>query len=312
MAYKKIISKNKKIIIFLLVILYSLTTAVYAEEFKVIFNHLDAVGDDYGPGYYNYPENKIFQTENYLFDLKSLTIFENEKDYKLKFSFQNLVDPWGAKYEFSLPLIELYIDNQEGGSNKLFEDGANISFREDFFWDYFIKVSGFWLKSFTPDSKKKHLLNINDLRFSDFESTKKLKLNKEKNDLYLFISKEDIVFAENTKLIVLIGSFDPFGYGHFRALSQNKSYWQLYSKEKISEDKSPRVLDILIPGAKSQKEILKHNLAQIPYLTINKKTKEAPLTVVDHLMPVNKISLSIFFLYILIIILLIFKFKYKK
>lgn len=312
MALKKIIYKNLKIIIFLLVILASLTTAVYAEDFKVIFNHLDAIGDDYGPGYYNYPENRIFQIEDFLFDLKSLTIFENEKEYKFNFSFQNLADPWGAKYGFSLPLIEIYIDSQQGGSNKLFEDGANISFTKDFFWNHFIKISGFWLKAFTPESEKKDLLNINDLTFSEFESTNKLKLDKKGNDLNLFVSKNDIKLNKNSKLIILIGSFDPFGYGHFRSLSKNKSYWQLYSENNISETKSPRVLDILTPGARSQKEILKNDLAEIPYLIVNEKVNDAPLTIVDHLMPFNKVSLSILFFYILIVALLVFRFKYKK
>jgi NifB/MoaA-like Fe-S oxidoreductase len=36
-----------------------------------------------------------------LFDLKSLTIFENEEEYKYRFSFSNLTDRWGAKYGFS-------------------------------------------------------------------------------------------------------------------------------------------------------------------------------------------------------------------
>lgn len=312
MIIKRKIYKDIKIIVFLLIILFTLTVAVSAEDYKVIFNHLDGIGDDYGPGSYQYPQNHIFQNKKGLFDLKALTIFENEKNYKFRFSFVKLTDPWGSEYGFSLPLVEIYLDNQAGGSNELFEKGANISFKEDFSWNYFIKFSGFWLKTFTPESKKENLLNINKLKVTELETPNNLKLYKEANQLYLIIPKSEIKLKKNSKLLLLIGSFDPFGYGHFRSLSQNKSYWQLYAGNDISKLHSPRVLDILTPAAVSQKEILKNKLAELPYLTVNEEIEERQPTIVDRFMPFNKISTTVLLVYIVLIIFIIYRFKYKK
>jgi carbohydrate-binding DOMON domain-containing protein len=312
MAFENIKNTRLKLIIFFIICLFILTSAVNAEDYKVIFNHLDGVGDDYGPGDYYYPQNYIFQNRGNLFDLKSLTIFENEEKYKYRFSFSNLTDPWGAKYEFSLPLIEVYIDNQAGGSNKLFHSGANISFEDDFYWNKFLKISGWWVKIFNPDSRKENILNINDLSLAEPDSSENIYLNKVDNYIFLIIPKSEINLAQNSKIIVLIGSFDPFGYDHFRSVSNNKSYWQIYSESNISDSTNPRVLDILVPGGKNQKEILNGEMPKIPYLKIDFVKKEGEPTLVDYLMPVNKISLSILLLYIVILIFTILKFKYKK
>ncbi len=308
--------KNKKniklnLIMFFIICLFFLTSAVNAEGYKVIFNQLDGVGDDYGPGDYYYPQNHIFQNRGNLFDLKSLTIFEGEEEYKYRFSFSNLTDPWGAKYEFSLPLIEVYIDNQAGGSNKLFHSGANISFEDDFQWDKFLKISGWWVKLFNPESRKENILDINDLSFIEPNSSENIHLSKKDNHIFLRISKSEINLVQNSKIIVLIGSFDPFGYDHFRSISNDKSYWQIYSESNVT-DLNPRVLDILVPGGKSQKKILEGEIPQIPYLKIDFEKKALEPTLVDYLMPVNKISLSMLFFYIIILIFIISKFKYKK
>ena len=191
---KSIMIENKKIklLIFFIICLFILPTAVNAESQKVIFNHLDGIGDDYGPGDYHYPGNHIFQNKGNLFDLKSLTIFELENDYKFRFSFSKLTDPWGAKYEFSLPLIEIYIDNQSGGSNQLFHSGANVSFSNDFYWNDFLKISGWWVRVFKPDSKKEVSFNINELSLAAPNSMENLSLTKDGNDLYLRFPKTEI------------------------------------------------------------------------------------------------------------------------
>src|SRR6056297_974732 len=312
MAFKNIKNTKLKLIMFFIICFFLLASAVNAEDYKVIFNHLDGVGDDYGPGDYYYPQNHIFQNRGNLFDLKSLTIFENKEEYKYRFSFSNLTDPWGAKYGFSLPLIEVYIDNQAGGSNKLFHSGANISFEDDFYWNKFLKISGWWVKLFNPDSRKENILDINDLSLREPNSSENINLSRKDNYIFLRISKSEINLVQNSKIVVLIGSFDPFGYDHFRSLSNNKSYWQIYSETNISDSKNPRVLDILVPGGKSQKEILSGELPKVPYLEIDFEKKEGDSTLIDYLMPVNKVSLSILLFYIIILILTIFKFKYKK
>lgn len=312
MLLKIIKNRSLKLVMLFIICLFFLISPVNAEGYKVIFNQLDGIGDDYGPGYYHYPQNHIFQNRGHLFDLKALTIFEGQDDYKFRFSFSNLTDPWGAKNGFSLPLIEVYIDNQSDGSNQLFHSGANISFEDDFYWNKFLKISGWWVKLFNPDSRKENILNINDLSLTEPNSADNILLNREGNFIFLQIPKNEINLSQNSKIIVMVGSFDPFGYDHFRSLSSNRSYWQIYSEKEISDSTNTRVLDILVPGGRSQKQILKGELPQLPYLEIDFENKEGEPTLVDYLMPINKVSLSILAFYLILVILIIFKFKYKK
>jgi carbohydrate-binding DOMON domain-containing protein len=312
MAFKNIKNKRQKLVILFIICLFILPAAVSAENYRVIFNHLDGIGDDYGPGDYDYPQNHIFQNKGRLFDLKSMTIFEGENEYKVRFSFSNLTDPWGAKYGFSLPLIEIYIDYQNGGSNQIFQEGANVRFKENFNWDKFIKISGWWVRLFNPNSDKENLLNINDLSLNKPDSNGDLSLQREGNDLFLKIPKNEINSLQNSKIIVMVGSFDPFGYDHFRSLSRTKSYWQIYSKNEISNSKSPRVLDLLVPEGRNQKNILSGQLPVLPYLKIESERPAREPTLVDQLQPLNEISLSILFFYILFLIFVLYKFKYNK
>ncbi|MFN2340767.1 MAG: glucodextranase DOMON-like domain-containing protein [Halanaerobium sp.] len=312
MAFKKINKKRQKLIILFLICLFILpAAALNAENHKVIFNHLDGIGDDYGPGNYYYPQNQIFQNKGNLFDLKTMTIFESESEYKFRFSFSELTDPWGAKFGFSLPLLEIYIDNQPAGSNQLFHSGANVSFKEDFSWNKFIKISGWWVKLYTPDSQQENILDMDELSLNDPNSNGNVNLIKEVNDLYLELPKTEVDSLKNSKIIVLVGSFDPFGYDHFRSLSKTKSYWQLYAENDIPNSTSPRVLDILVPGGSSQKEILSGELPELPYLEVAPDPAAKEPTLVDYLRPVNEISILILLTYIIFLILVIYKFKYN-
>ncbi|PTV93332.1 glucodextranase-like protein [Halanaerobium saccharolyticum] len=312
MALEDIKIKWQKIIVLFIICLFILPAAVRAEDYRVIFNHLDAAGDDYGPGDYQYPQNHIFQNKGHLFDLQAATIFESESEYKIRFSFSNLTDPWGAEYGFSLPLLEIYIDNDQGGSNQLFHSGANVSFNPDFNWNKFIKISGWWIRVFNPNSQKENILNINELSLNEPGTNNNFTLNKVENDIILRLPKSEINSLQNSKIIVLIGSFDPFGYDHFRSLSNSKSYWQIYSEAEIPAAEAPRVLDILVPGGSSQKEVLAGKLPELPHLEVDKDFAEGEPTIIDYLKPINRISLSILFSYIVLIIFVIYKFKYNK
>lgn len=308
MFLTKINNKLVKLTIFFIFCLILLPNAVNGEEYQLVFNHLDAAADDYGPGYYEYPQHPIFQNKGHLFDLKSLAIFESELNYKFRFSFSNLTDPWGAKFGFSLPLIEIYLDNQEGGSNELFHSGANVSFKEDFKWNKFLKVSGWWLRLFTPNSREENILDINELSNLNSNSFEDFQLNKKDNDILLIIPKNSIGDLKNSKMVVLVGSFDPFGFDHFRSLSTKKRYWQFYVPTEQKIDKLPRVLDILTPAAQNQKEILEGELPKIPYLNVLKEIKAVKKDLVDQLKPLNIVSLTLLLLYILLILFLIYRF----
>jgi len=298
------------IIVFLLT---TFLTSVHSADYEVIFNHLDEQQDDFGPGSYNYPLNDIFQNKGHLFDIKSFTIYESEDKYKFSFAFNQLTDPWESKYGFSLPLIELYIDNQDGGSSELFHSGANVTFPEDFKWDKFLKISGWWVRIFTPNSEKKDLLNLNDVSLEDPYQAKTSEVKKEDNTINLTINKSELGSLDNSAFILLVGSFDPFGYDHFRSFSSEKNSWQIYTESEQDIQKLPRVMDILVPEGMSQRDILKHELAEVPYFRVKvpkKSTGSAGQQGADGVkMRADPLVQLFFFLYLLIILAVVFYYR---
>jgi len=267
---KKIALQLNIILSVILLFLIIMISSAYSADYEVIFNHTDPVNDDYGPGNYQYPQNEIFQNDGNLFDIKAFTIMESEKDYLFRFSFSSLTDPWDAKYGFSLPLIELYIDNQSGGSSQLFHKGANVTFSDDFKWDKFLKISGWWVRIFNPRSEQQEILNLNEMSIEDPFRAETSVLSREEDIIRLKISKSELGLLNSSSFILLVGSFDPFGYDHFRSLNREKTLWQIYTESDLDINKLPRVMDILVPSGMSQRAILNKELAQIPHFNIER------------------------------------------
>jgi carbohydrate-binding DOMON domain-containing protein len=305
---------RQKIIIISIVIsiLFLLFISVNAAEadYDVIFNHRDAEKDDFGPGTYQYPQNDIFQNKGNLFDIKVFTILESEDSYLFKFNFSNLTDPWNAKYGFSLPLIELYIDNEQGGSNIPFYKGANISFEEEFNWNKFLKISGWWVRLFNPDSKEKAVFNLNEISAEDPYQAKTAEVSKEDNTIDIKISKSELGSLDNSEFVLLIGSFDPFGYDHFRSFTEEKRSWQIYAETELDINKIPRVMDILVPEGRSQRKILTEEFAEIPSFAVKSSAdREAKAGEISN---ISRTVDFLFILYILFILGIIYYYRQKN
>lgn len=313
--------KIKQVILILTIIisiifflLTTFLTSAHSADYEVIFNHLDEQQDDFGPGSYHYPLNDIFQNKGHLFDIKSFTIYEAEEKYMFSFAFNQLTDPWEAKYGFSLPLLELYIDNQDGGSSELFHSGANVTFPDDFKWNKFLKISGWWVRLFTPNSQKKDLLNLNDVSLEDPYQAETSEVEKEENTIKITINKSELGSLDNSAFILLVGSFDPFGYDHFRSFSREKNSWQIYTESEQDIQKLPRVMDILVPEGMSQRDILKYEMAEVPYFRVKvPEKKDSTAGEQDRLAGITSsadpVVQLLFFLYLLIILAVVFYYR---
>jgi len=300
------------IISIVIAILFLLFIGVNAAEanYDVIFNHRDAEKDDFGPGTYQYPQNEIFQNKGNLFDIRVFTILESENNYLFKFNFSNLTDPWNAKYGFSLPLIELYIDNGEGGSSKPFYKGANISFEEEFNWNKFLKISGWWVRLFNPDSKERAVFDLNEISAEDPYQANSAEVSIEENTIDIKISKSELGSLNNSKIILLIGSFDPFGYDHFRSFTEEKRSWQIYAETELDINKTPRVMDILVPEGRSQRKILTEEFAEIPSFAVKRSAgREAKAGEISN---ISRTVDFLFILYILFILGIIYYYRQKN
>ncbi len=104
----------------------------------------DPKGDDFGPGTYVYPLNKVFSEAPGLFDLVRYAVYDAGDAWQLSFDFPALPNPWNGPHGFSHPIIFVYFDVKEGGRTDVHEEGkaAQVAFDPAHPWDYVIKVAG--------------------------------------------------------------------------------------------------------------------------------------------------------------------------
>jgi carbohydrate-binding DOMON domain-containing protein len=104
----------------------------------------DPKGDDFGPGTYVYPLNKVFTEAPGLFDLIRYAVYDAGDSWQLSFDFPSLPNPWNGPHGFSHPIIFVYLDVKEGGRTDVHEEGkaAQVAFDPNHPWDYVIKIAG--------------------------------------------------------------------------------------------------------------------------------------------------------------------------
>ena len=85
---------------------------------------------------------------------------------------------------------------------------------------------------------------------------KNCKVEVDNNVIDVELKKDLIGDLANAHMYVLVGSFDPFGYDHFRSIKKSKSSWNFYSQQDIDLNYAPRVIDIILPSGREQREVL--------------------------------------------------------
>lgn len=249
-----------------IVIILLVSLVVVAEENIWSFTLKDEVGDDYGPGDYKYPQDQVFAPYKGLFDLLQFSIRESGSNYILNFEFVELKDPWQSNYGFSLPLIEIYIDNEKGGSEKIIEKGANIALDSEHPWNKLLKLSGWWLLLYDHDAEVEENVSITtDIKDSKWQ-VKNSQVTTRENTIKVKLPKDVLGEMIDSHIQLLVGSFDPFGPGHFRKISDQPSAWKFYSKTPDRLSFATRVIDTILPEGMSQKEVLAFDNASYPQL----------------------------------------------
>lgn len=229
-------------------------STAHAED-NLIFTRIDPAFDDYGPGNYIYPQHEIFNGEG-LFDITEVSLYDNEKFYEFNFQFTKLNDVWNSRFGFSLPLIQIYIDNEKGGSDQLFEPGAQVRLNPEHPWNKLLIVNGWWVSIYTPDDSNKRVV---DFTVSGREVPWLIddpNITVENNLIKLKIEKDKIGSLNNASLYILVGSFDPFGYDYFRGVRKEKNSWFFAAPDVDELTYAPRVIDLVVPPEMDQTEIL--------------------------------------------------------
>lgn len=224
-------------------VFYHLNTEVSGTE-RILFQHVDAKGDDYGPGTYIYPTHQHFEPHEDLFDLHRFKVLEVGDMYHFLISFGKITNPWRARYGFSHQLIQIYIDNEPGGSLTTLIPGANVTFHEENPWNYLIKASGWGVDLYhweeDPDEvSREEMPSIHLL---------------ERDTILIEVPREELGTLDEALYYVLSGSFDVFGKDNFREVREEVATWYLGGGSDSTFN--PNVLDILTPESICQKEML--------------------------------------------------------
>ena len=290
---------------FILGCLLLFSLVVEAEENSWSYTIRDAVGDDYGPGNYQYPENKIFAPYEGLFDIKKFSIKESGENYILEFEFVKITDPWQSNFGFSLPLIEIYIDNGEGGSTELIEKGANVKLDPDYPWNKMLKLSGWWLLLYDNNIDTDEIVSIDGDVMQSKWQVEDSEVKRKDNLIRVKLPREEIGEMSNSHIQLLVGSFDPFGPGHFRESSDEPSNWKFYTPTLENPTKATRVIDTILPNNLNQEQILATDNDKLPQMAAIKLKKADPK------IKYNIVQSPFFYLVLIVFITSIIVFKRK-
>ncbi|AGB42004.1 protein of unknown function (DUF2223) [Halobacteroides halobius DSM 5150] len=226
----------------MLIIIMLLSPVIRAEE-KSIFKLRDPVGDEYGPGSYTYPTSEQFSPYEGLFDLMNFKVEATADKYNFYFKFVEVTNPWHAPYGFSHQLIQVYIDNQDGGITETFKPGARVKFEEQHPWDKLLKITGWSVELYSSSDKAEVENRVQEAQ---------VKLNDK--TIKLTIPKEKIGDLKEAHYYVLVGGLDGFGYDNYRPVVEEAQGWKFGGG--TDTELNPNVIDTLVPEGMSQKEIL--------------------------------------------------------
>ncbi len=103
----------------------------------------DPTGDDYGPGSYKYPLDKVFAAGAY--DLTEFAVSEDDNNLIFRFTFAGpLNNDWGAPNGMGIHTLDVYVDAADGGERKLLP-GRNAALPAGQGWEFAI-----WAEGWTP------------------------------------------------------------------------------------------------------------------------------------------------------------------
>lgn len=204
----------------------------------------DPRGDDFGPGTYVYPLNKVFSEAPGLFDLIRYAVYDADNAWQLSFDFPALPNPWNGPHGFSHPIIFVYLDVAPGGRTDVHEEGkaAQVSFDPAHPWDYVLKIAGwpgYGRHLWTAAGEGPFLVDVAS--------------DPKRGRVIVTISK-DLVLEIRGWHYVLVGSQDGYGPNHIRPIGKQAGEWT--GGGCPDPMWAPQLYDILAPTVDDQKNML--------------------------------------------------------
>ncbi|MGY4706392.1 glucodextranase DOMON-like domain-containing protein [Candidatus Bipolaricaulota sp. J31] len=209
---------------------------------ELIFAMEDPKGDDFGPGPYVYPLNKVFAPEG-IFDLVRYAVYDAGDSWQFALDFAALPNPWNGPHGFSHPLVLLFLDVEDGGSTKLHPEAeaAKVSFDPEHPWDYFIRVAGwpaYGRHLWTPEAGPELVSVTSD----------------PKRGRIIVTVPKSILPEVRGFHYVLVASQDGYAKNYVRPIAARPGEW--VGGGCSDPQWAPQIYDYLAPTAEEQKEML--------------------------------------------------------
>ncbi len=209
---------------------------------ELVFEMEDPKGDDFGPGSYVYPLNKVFEVKG-IFDLVRYAVYDAGDSWQFALDFAALPNPWNGPHGFSHPLVLLFLDVTDGGSTELHPEAeaAKVSFDPKHPWDYFIRVAGwpaYGRHLWTPETGPKLISVTSD----------------PKRGRIIITVPKSILPAVRGYHYVLVASQDGYAKNYVRPIAAQPGEW--VGGGCPDPMWAPQIYDYLAPTVEDQEEML--------------------------------------------------------
>lgn len=204
----------------------------------------DPQGDDFGPGTYVYPLNRVFTEAPGLFDLVRYAVYDAGGAWQLSFDFPALPNPWNGPHGFSHPIVFVYFDVAEGGRTDTHEEGkaAQVAFDPAHPWDYVIKIAGwpgYGRHLWTAAGEGPFLVEV---------------ASDPKRGRIIVTIPKGLIPEIGGWHYVLVGSQDGYGPNHIRPIGKAAGEWT--GGGCPDPMWAPQIYDVLAPTVEEQKTTL--------------------------------------------------------
>ena len=222
------------------------------EDWIMLLNMTDDLGDEVGDGDYVYPLASDFSPGKGLWDITSLKIYESPWNVKFEVTMDELTNFWGLKNGFSHQIVQIYVDkdNVSGSGQTDTLEGVYAEIDDDWAWEVAISATG------EPGAVKSVIGSTGETSAKGIDAS----ASKETNVISIIASK-NIIGSDvgQYRYILILGSQDGFGTGKWRDVDEAAKSWRLGGGSDPSDDGNnydPNILDMILPEGVNQELLL--------------------------------------------------------
>ena len=209
---------------------------------SVLLSFSDPPNDATGDGSLRLPTAPVYRSAGAL-DLTEFDLLEGE-DLGFVLTFSSLGNPHNLPEGFSLPIVELYIEDKDGGAGVAdLLPGGGMSLPEGETWHYAFQLSGDAVRVYGADASG---------GYEEISNSANPELNVEGSALRLETS---LGLPENLNVYGMVGNYSAFSPTGWQALSQQTSPWAYSS----ATQRRP-VVDVLALTPESQAQAIQQGV----------------------------------------------------